>query len=1837
MDVFRAKPPATPLLAALLLCACLPARADLFAPPFAPSDIDLAASRSFADGVATPADPDDVLAVLGFQSKSRSPHGWSAGDAGEGEKAITFQYLLAFKKPVAIGSVWLDAGELRYLKEPAPYPGDPAKEDQWVKAPAYPNQGRPRLVTLPAGVKTRAVLCTDKRSWRRSQLRLWRFSAARLHNVVPDAAAQAESEYTRYSQLGPPHTFAASRITTGTGSWQNTGQNQQERIPRPPVSDIDPSWFILSWDEPQTLVGLYLRDNLLLARIETFKGPATLSPVAAVEREWKLLEKCTDGDNGGRWLAFEPVKTTGLRLRILKTQQPQIAQIDAMHAYTDLGDAPVPEFRPLGGSPPPFKVAYSLPDDLKLTLAIDDAKGRRVRNLAARADRTKGENAESWDLKDDKGNLVAPGAYRWKALAWPPLQLRYEMTAYPNVEANAPENSPWLNGASGPGGWMADHTPPICVATAGDRVFFGAPCAESGVSFIACDLDGKKLWGIHSFAAWSGPRRMAADGFLPEVTSGAQSSPQPGGRTRGAGPTSGRGTVFVENQGWSASGEEGMDRVWGVDVATQKVRDVLMASQTERRHRGIQGMAAGGGKLYLAIDAGSGWLTNAVGIGDVDIENCLPPYKRKKRSGLDWVPDPRDDFVRLFRIKGTPPGYQCLVYLESTKGPGRKQHIVLAFTRPVALGSVAFPVPTLEGMKLKLSVLKPNAPYPPNADEPSQWTPFESHGKLPWDVVAAPPDASTRALRITFIKGADDEIADILETKEEAKELKLDAKGSDAEQKGAWLGQLEGMKLLRRRYKNLFATARVRVSSGTVAPHGGDSWDAERAEPVTEANPGIYALEWPQPQAIRGLAIMEIDGKRAEIDAWDGPAGAAIDIAAAKGWKHLATYQQPRRYFYQPDDNHNSRARYMDGYVDFGSEVQTRAIRLRIVEQWVAREGDRAGLYGVRADRGGLTLDPTRCRVYGVAPLQYLGGEPPVDPLITRRIEVVDAATGKMVKEVPVAGSDARPGPLALNHEGELYAILGTKIAKIDLEEGKHQVVVSDLMQPTAMAFDAQSNLYVFDAAPDRRVVRVYDPRGQFVRSIGTPGGLKVGPWDPTRLGEVTSLAVDAAGHLWAVEWQYWPKRISQWSAAEGKHHQDFLGNTSYGGGGVLDPWDKRRLFYGNLEFELDWQTGKSRLKNLTWENGWEAGELPVKIGDRVYVVTRPNGPAADIPVGIVYLYEKDHLRRVAAVGLANYFSALRTPEILAHLGKKVLEDFQFIWSDLNGDGQVQLAEVAFSPKRIHGVTRFNRDLGVQAGILRYQVKEFLPSGVPVYEAKEFPALAPATEGFLSMLYRLDNGSFFRMGGLEAAYTPEGETLWSYKTEGAGGHALNSASPWHPAQVVCEFGWIGHEAGGQRPEAGSSVPPASSLRPPASAPRPSPKGIGEFVVFKTNVGSWNIWTADGLLAGPVFRDIRDPRRIPWSMRDHERGLRLDDATAGQEHFSGYFCRTFEDGKYYVVAGHNHASVVEVVGVDKFQRLGGALTVAPDDVRKAQEWELHNAKLIARKDVRVIDCYRKLRDIKVDGSPSDWDGIVPVALYSDDYAKIHGIPSNATFRITFDDQCLYVCYEARGMGPLRNSGNQWDKLFKTGGAVDLQLGTDPKADPDRKVAAPGDLRLLMTFFNSQPATRNSQLATRNSQLATPIAVLYRPVAPGVPEREKWEVVSPVWKMSFDSVKILDSVQVARSGEGDRYTLEAAIPLASLGLKIEPGMRLKLDWGLLATDSEGTVVLARNYWANKATAILSDAPSEAALHPDLWGYVRFFDKASKGIRLADPKDLLQKGKEGDGGIRLELEEE
>ncbi|MBA3939170.1 MAG: hypothetical protein H0X38_17115, partial [Planctomycetes bacterium] len=176
--------------------------------------------------------------------------------------------------------------------------------------------------------------------------------------------------------------------------------------------------------------------------------------------------------------------------------------------------------------------------------------------------------------------------------------------------------------------------------------------------------------------------------------------------------------------------------------------------------------------------------------------------------------------------------------------------------------------------------------------------------------------------------------------------------------------------------------------------------------------------------------------------------------------------------------------------------------------------------------------------------------------------------------------------------------------------------------------------------------------------------------------------------------------------------------------------------------------------------------------------------------------------------------------------------------------------------------------------------------------------------------------------------------------------------------------------------------------------------------------------------------------------------------------------------------------------------------------------------------------------------------------------------------------LYAAWRNADGNLLRNSGATWQTLFKSGGCLDLMIGADPQANPDRPEPVRGDCRLLVSRVQDKL-----------------MAVLYRPLVAGH-TGERFPFTSPVSSIAMDEVlRVDDQVQLANH-EGD---YELSVPLALLGLKPGADQVIKADIGLLR--GNGFQTMQRCYWSNKATSMTADVPSEARLSPNLWGRWRF----------------------------------
>ena len=293
---------------------------------------------------------------------------------------------------------------------------------------------------------------------------------------------------------------------------------------------------------------------------------------------------------------------------------------------------------------------------------------------------------------------------------------------------------------------------------------------------------------------------------------------------------------------------------------------------------------------------------------------------------------------------------------------------------------------------------------------------------------------------------------------------------------------------------------------------------------------------------------------------------------------------------------------------------------------------------------------------------------------------------------------------------------------------------------------------------------------------------------------------------------------------------------------------------------------------------------------------------------------------------------------------------------------------------------------------------------------------------------------------------------------------------------------------------------------------------------------------------------------------------------GGEPFGGTFGRSKADGNYYFQGGGIEYRIYRVDGLREIVRSNGPILVSPEQAVAAE-----------RGKTRVLAASATLREARIPyvktlpsaEEKADLSALKPVAVWS----------PNGQFPVevkaVHDGKTLLLSYVVKDASPWVNNGKDWQQLFKTGDSVDLQLGTDPAANPKRTGPVPGDLRLLIAPFQGGN-----------------IAVLYRHRLPGATDGVVFQC--PWRSEKVDSVKKLEGAKITVARSADSYAVRAEIPLADLGLNASSlGKPLPCDFGAIYGDAEGTTNIFRNYWSNHATGLVNDVPGEIMLAPSLWG--------------------------------------
>jgi hypothetical protein len=745
-------------------------------------------------------------------------------------------------------------------------------------------------------------------------------------------------------------------------------------------------------------------------------------------------------------------------------------------------------------------------------------------------------------------------------------------------------------------------------------------------------------------------------------------------------------------------------------------------------------------------------------------------------------------------------------------------------------------------------------------------------------------------------------------------------------------------------------------------------------------------------------------------------------------------------------------------------------------------------------------------------------------------------------------------------------------------------LISKNLEDPHGLALDAQGNIFVSEHGASHQV-KVFSPAGKLVRTIGKPGAPKAGPYDPLHLNHPTGLAIDPNGRLWVTENDYLPKRVSVWNP-DGTLWKAFYGPAKYGGGGTLDPQDKTRFYYadegrGAMEFKLDWEKGESQLARVYYRR--EASSLPLPDrsaapeqalyhnGRRYFANCYNSNPTGGSTL-ILFLERDGVARPVAGLGRAANWDLLKAPAFASRVPAEANWKNKpplFLWSDANDDGQVQPEEVTFSASQVGGVTVMP-DLSLCAArvgekAMRFEPVGFSPGGTPLYDFAKGQTLAegvqpPGSSGGDQMLVSPDGWAAITLGIAPfARYSlsgaKNGEPKWSYPSAWPGLHAAHEApAPDRPGQLI-----------GTTRLLGGFVTPKDS-------------DAGPIWGVNANMGTIYLFTADGLFVATVFEDKRQGKS--WAMPVPERNMSLKGFTLGEENFWPTWSQTPE-GKIYVMNGAK-ASLVRLDGLESIRRLPSApLTVTPADLQKAQPYLVNTEAQRQQAEGRgVLEIALPRHLPSVDGKIDDWAGAAWVDIDKSGVAanfNSNSKPYDISAAVAIAGDRLYAAFRTGDEKLLQNSGDVPNAPFKTGGALDLMLSTNPAADPKRTTPVAGDLRLLVTVVKGQPK-----------------AVLYRAVVPGTKEPVPFS--SPWRTITLDRADDVSS-QVQFAGADGNY--EWSIPLSAIGLKPVSGQSLKGDVGILR--GNGTETTARVYWSNKATGITSDVPSEAMLTPLLWGRV------------------------------------
>ncbi|MBA3699460.1 MAG: hypothetical protein H0W78_11480 [Planctomycetes bacterium] len=755
----------------------------------------------------------------------------------------------------------------------------------------------------------------------------------------------------------------------------------------------------------------------------------------------------------------------------------------------------------------------------------------------------------------------------------------------------------------------------------------------------------------------------------------------------------------------------------------------------------------------------------------------------------------------------------------------------------------------------------------------------------------------------------------------------------------------------------------------------------------------------------------------------------------------------------------------------------------------------------------------------------------------------IDADKGILIRVIKVPA----PGALCAINARTCYVVSENKrILHVDID-GEKITTFAELPDVQGIARAKDGTVYV-SVGGSTNQVQVFDKDGKALRIIGRAGGRPLlGKWDPSGLKNPVGLAVDAKGTLWVAENDNFPRRFSTWDTTTGAFKAEYLGPATYGAlGGSICPADPHVMVGQGCEWRIDPVTGKARVLAVITRDGMENSRFATGTNGRTYLFTAGNWAFNVGPINIFERLGDGQWKKRSEI----FYRDKDGKDVpTSEHGKGPAATMTMVWADANDDGKRDANEVSGSD----GIQVFSRwymninaDLTLYAGDKQFRSTGFTACGAPTWDLAK-PVTMPAAG-----LGSADGKLVLRPGDYGEAHTrltcfdiASGKPRWWYPDNFNGVHGSHSAPPPVVGLIRGSYG------------------PCAAVR--------LPEPIGNAWVLATNVGEWHLLTERGFYLSRLFQGDQLKMKFPEMAVP---GVLMNDCPPGMggEDFGGS-ATVAKDGKLYLQAGKTAFWNVVVDGLNQVKSLkGGSITISEPDIALARQFK--EQALQTKVGIQRL--------VVKQGTPSFTGNIEQDFKNHTLVSYDKGDGTRVRSALAIDATTAYLAWEVQDRSPWVNGAKVDDSLYWGGDTVDFQLGSDPAADPARGEAVKGDLRLSIGSLQGKD-----------------VAVVFRQVADTKAPRTFSSGV--IKEFIVDSVVPLPQAKIVVTKRGDGYTVEAAIPLADLGLSNKPGLKLRGDFGVTFGNQAGDRTRLRSYWSNQKTGIVDDVVFELKLEPKFWGEI------------------------------------